>query len=448
MYSLPLSAQLHFDFSPYLWMDTFTADDDHDPTLQELYDWYARPPFSNLSLDLQKWGFRAYTQFEFRSDLLADLTYFSWSNFPIIREGTINIDANFPQVAYLEYSREHILISLGRRKISWGPGIYHLGISGIAPYFDNLYLDFSVPTKKGEWGFRYVIITTDNRAMRRNTETEDPLYKTLVAHQLSYQWPRIKISLLDYSLVWNRVPDLQELAPLLHYHGLYQEDQNVMLGIALDMLPGDNFRIYMDCIFDDFKLSVESTESNPGAAGAILGTQIRFLRGKPVVTELNQTEDHILDDRTFPLQGGLILQFEQVWASKYLYNRDVEEGKFINPQFYIWKFDPADINTFFGAAYGPDRLIERLSLTYENNPFKADFLFEYHLIGGLGIDGPYEPPFEIWLTFGEPITHQFRTGLRGSWFYKPNSRLFGDITVDFGENFLFQCGIGWHIALF
>ena len=446
--ALPLQAQLHLELSPYLWTDTASAGEEHQPTRQELYDWYDRPPLANLFLNLEKGGFTAYAQAELRSDLMADLTFPVFANFQAVHEGEFYLDPNFPQVGYLEYGNETFLFSLGRRKLSWGPGLHHLGLSGTAPYFDHAFLDFRRPARRGEWNYSYAVVTVDNRALREKTGSEDLHYKTLIAHKFSYLWPRIHLSLADYSLIWDRVPDLQEAAPLLHYHGLYQTEQNVMLGLSLDALIHERGRVYMEAIIDDFHLSIEPSKANPGGAGVIVGAEVRIGTGRPNENRLNLAENHTLGDRAFPLEGGILLQWEQVWTSKYLYNRDEEAGKFTNPHYYTWRYVTETVDTFFGAPHGPDRLIETVMLTYDKAPVKLQLRIEYHLIGGHGIEGPYEYPFEPWLEFGTPLSHRWRTSLRAEWFLTPRSRLFGNIIVDTGDESRTQAGVGWQIALF
>ena len=254
---------------------------------------------------------------------------------------------------------------------------------------------------------------------------------------------------MDYNLIYNRGPDLQELAPFLHFHGLYQKDQNVALGLAADWRVNPALRFYSELFIDDFQISIESGDSNPGGMGLILGSQFLVKNGTPVKNVLNKPEDHVLETRDFSFKGGIYLRLEHLRASQYLYNRDEETGKFTSPLYYMWEYTPEIVNSYFGAAYGPDRTIDRLTLSYDIEPFKGELLFEYHRIGSFGIDGTYAAPFDDnWITLGNPVINQFRIALEGMWNYKKDRSLFGDFKIDFGEDFRIQGGFGWGLKLF
>ncbi len=448
--SSSLSAQLHMDLSPYFWLDSAPVKTDaYIPSLQELYDWYDRPPFMDLYFDINNSNYRVFMQIDLRSDLKADLDNFTFTNLPVPLNGNLYIDPNFPQTGYGEYKSEIFNFSIGRRKIDWGPGYYDLGFSDRLPYFDNISFDIGKSTEKGRWQYNFIVTTTDNRGTYNLTGTlPAESNKTFTAHKISFSTSSLIISATDYSLIYGRIPDLQELAPFIHYHGLYQRDQNVALGFSADALLNSDLRLYSEVFIDDFQTSIESGASNPGAIGAVLGMEYRIAPGKASESPLNDAYKHTLGNKDFSLNGGIVFRWENVWTSEYLYNRDDPLGKFTNPLYYMWEYHPKSINTYFGAAFGPDRLIERLSVIKDTDPVSIAAVFEYHIIGGHGIDGAYEPPFDNWLTFGDPVTHQFRLALNGEWSYKKDRILFGDIKMDFGQNFRIQGGIGLGLSLF
>lgn len=448
--TLPLSAQLHLDISPYLWLDSGEIKtDSYTPTLKELYDWYDRPPFMDISFDMNTGNYHMFMQIDLRSDLKADLDHFTITNLPVPQEGNIYIDPNFPQTGYGEYRSENFNFSIGRRKVDWGPGYYDLGFSDRIPYFDNISFDLKKHIGNNTWKYNFIVTTTDNRGTYNITGTDPELSnKTFSAHKISYTAENLIVSASDYSLIYGRIPDIQELAPFIHFHGLYQRDQNVALGFSIDTLINSKLRIYGEYIVDDFQTSIESGDSNPGAMGVVAGMQYRFGRGIPVISPVDSAFDHVLKNRDFSLNGGTVIRWENIWTSEYLYNRDDPLGKFTNPLYYMWEYHPKTVNTYFGAAYGPDRLIERLSLTRDMAPLKLEGVFEYHLIGGHGIDGAYEAPFDNWMTFGSPVTHQFRFTLNGQWNYSKGKSIFGDLKLDFDNTFRIQGGIGWGMKVF
>ena len=443
-------AQVHLDTSPYFWLDSKEkATSDYTPSLRELFDWYERPSFANLNLDLNNKNFRLFMQIDLRSDLKADLDNFSFTNLPVPLNRNIYIDPNFPQVGYGEYKSEFFDFSIGRRKVDWSPGYYGLGFSDQAPYLDNISFDLKSVEEKGQWIYSFIVATIDNRASSTLAETSSiDAYKTFAAHNIAWIQAKFIFSITDYNLIYGRIPDLQDLAPFIHYHGLYQKGQNVALGITADSLISNNFRLYGEFFIDDFKISIESTDSNPGAMGAIVGLQYRFLSAIPTISPLESAAKHTLKNKDFSMLGGLVFRWENIWTSEYLYNRENITGQITNPLYYMMEYKPQIINTYFGAAYGPDRLIERLSLTWDGNPFKTGVVLEYHLVGNHGINGDYIPPFDNWLTLGNPVYSQVRISLNGEWEYTRNRTLFADLKLDFGNSFRIQGGLGWGAKLF
>jgi hypothetical protein len=442
----PLSAQMHLDVSPYLWFDLKPAlQEGEKPLIDDLYDWYTRPPLANLTLKLTAGYFNLFGQLDVRSDLGADLSFNQWSNLPGFHGGHIYLDPNLPQTAYIEYRTENLGASFGRRKIDWGPGSYTFGISEWAPYFDHAWFDISQPFLKSRVGYQYLITTSDTRA---TMNMYGSLYKTLTAHLFYYKSDRFIFSLMDFNLVWDRVPDLQEISPLALFHGLYQKNQNVALSFSLDFKPKDNLRLYTELFIDDYQTSIESEDSQPGGMGALAGGQFLILEGKPFISPLEETGKHTINAPSHNIEGGLALGWEILWASQYLYNRAEGGGKFTNPVYYMWTYVPAIVETYYGAAYGPDRIIGQISLQYESSSLKSKATAEYHLIGADGINGLYAPPYDNWITLSPPVRHMITLELSGEWEYRNNQVLMGTIKAGLGHSAGFQFGMGWGTSVF
>jgi hypothetical protein len=442
---LTLSADsgIHFDVSPYVWYDSSDVREASEgPTLQELYDWCERPSLANLYVDLQQGNFRAYLHVDSRTDLMAELQNVTVLNGPAFTDDGIQMDPNYPRAGYLEYMSDLTRVSVGRRKLHWGPGYYSLDLAQQAPYFDHIWFEQYFPVNETQqWEYSYFLVTTDTRASGQ-------IAKTFIAHSLAYSWSRFRFSVQDYNLVWGRGPDLQEMAPLVHYHSLYQNDQNVMLGFTLDALVSEDIRLYGEYLIDDFQTSIEAGTSYPGQMGALWGSQWRLLPGSGYESDLDVPTDHALKENSFELQGGLVLRLEQMWASQYLYNREEEGGKFTNPIRYMWEYNPVDVTTYFGAAYGPDSLITRVSAIFEEPRYMGTVVLEHRLFGAYGIDGEYAAPFDNWISFPRPLRNEFRIAVSGRWNIGSAGELMSDIKLDFGSDPRLQMGIGWGIQLF
>ncbi|QEN05674.1 hypothetical protein EW093_13455 [Thiospirochaeta perfilievii] len=421
-------ADLHFDLSPNILLGSSDVVD--TPTLLEFYDWLDRPSYSKLYLDLGDDIFKIFFQLELKSDLK--------SNF--------SIDPNYPEVGYGEFNFDIFKLSIGRRKLATGPGFYGLNIAQQAPYFDHIWFEAGKP-EVGRWRYYFTTITTDNLATGQISEKEDP-YKTYISHSFSYVWDNFILNIIDSSLIYGRVPDLQEAAPFIHYHGLYQRGQNVILDINFDWLVNSRLRLYGEALIDEFQLSIESSDSNPGAMGFILGSQFKIKDGRGAKKILNTSKDHLLRTENFIFDSGLYISFESMFTTKYLYNRDVELGKITNPILYMWDNDSVIFNTYFGAAYGPDALVNRLGLTYNVDPFKMDLTFESFSFGGFGINGSFDPPYNNWLSITSLTNSNFRIALNLEWIYNSNQTFYSNIKYDFGLFNNLQFLLGWGMKLF
>jgi hypothetical protein len=137
-----------------------------------------------------------------------------------------------------------------------------------------------------------------------------------------------------------------------------------------------------------------------------------------------------------------------MWASQYLYNREEEAAKFTNPIRYMWEYNPVDVTTYFGAAYGPDSLITRVSAIFEEPRYMGTVVLEHRLFGAYGIDGEYAAPFDNWISFPRPLRNEFRIAVSGRWNIGSAGELMSDIKLDFGSDPRLQMGIGWGIQLF
>lgn len=464
--TLPGTASIHLELSPYLWLDSAGEQKEIDsPSLRELYDWYQRPPLANLILDIQFSGLTLFSQVELRTDLMADLRYFTWWNLPGFANGNLYVDSRFPQTAYIEYVNSWLTFSLGRRKLHWGPGSIGVAIGRTTPYFDHLWFEVHPPRSRiGQWEYNFLVITNDTRASEtgdrsvedsKGTTTDsfyNGLYKTLVSHRFSYQWERVRVSLSDYSLIYGRVPDLQELAPLLHYHSFFQKGQNVMMGLSVDYLPLSWLRVFGEYLQDEILSAQEIAGKDPTAMGFAAGAQLVLVEGsigEKTATLLTTSEDRLLQEPSFELDGELVLTVEGVYTSRYLYNRASELGKITNPMFYMWEYKPVKLTGFYGAPYGPGTMTCRVDLDYNTERISAEMIAEYLLSGDGGIDTPYPPDsIEGWFLPAQPLSHSFRLQLSGEWRYMENQGVFGSLTVDYADGFRIQGGIGWGMRLF
>ena len=445
-FNLFLFGQIHMDLNPSVSLFNEDNKNVEQLSLKDFYDWNERNDLVNLYILLNNNFFDIYMQIDIKSDLGSDLSNGVSS---LYHDGNFYLDPNFPQVGYGELVLDDLLLSIGRRKLKIGPGYYSLGISNLIPYLDSIWFSSLYRTDKGGIQYNFVVATTDFMATSElDSKLEDLNYKTLMAHTISYIGNQIILSLTDYSLIENRVPDLQELGPFIHYHGLYQSGQNVMLGFSLDYKPLNNLRLYSETVIDDFQLSIESDKSNPGAMGFLMGIEYLIADEYKCLNIFDSPYNHQLSTPSYGFSKGLYVRYEAVWTSPYLYNREDETGKYTNPYLYMWEYDTYVVNSFFGAIYGPNRFINRISLNYDKAFFKSGLVFEHHIVGASGIEQEYKPPYEEWIKITEPYNIWVRSMFFLDWYYESGKKVSGRVTIDFEDSIDFRLELGWGIHLF
>ena len=435
-----LFAELGMEFSPFLTLNDMTDKSQKRPELTQLYDWHEQPSLFKLYLDLEEGNLHAYTHMDLHTDLMADIHHQTWSNLPYMGSEGVYADPNIPDIGYVEWESDSVLLSGGRRKLHIGPGDYALGLAGSSPYFDHVLFQKTFPGEKSHWQYSFTAITADRKAMEKLADTE---YKTLFTHRLSWQTEKLILAVTEYNLIYEQVPTLQDAGFIVFYHGMYQDYQNVMDEISFEFLPRENFRVFGSLVSDDYQMSIESEDSKPGAMGVAGGLSWKVFDAAPLENPFQDSTTHMWKtDRLADFDGGLILSAECMWASKYLYNREVESGKFTNPMYYSWEYERETVNTFYGALYGPDTITGKLTAQWNSDPWRVKVSGELLAAGAEGIDINYEPPYENWVTMKDPVSYTFMFDVEVEWALSEDVRFFAATGLDFGED-----DIGYNLEL-
>ncbi len=442
-------------FAPLLNYNSSYDKDQDLPTLNQLYEWYDTPSFLDLYLDLDQDNLRVFTQLDLHTDLMVDLHHDTFSNLPYIdRNGNFYMDPNIPDVGYIEWQDQGLLLSGGRRKIQIGPGAYALGLAGSAPYFDHLALGKEFSMKKSSLTYYFTAIASDRKAMEKVTKSgvgEETPYKTLFTHSFMWQTNRLIVGLSEYNLIYEQQPNLQDMGFTTFYHAFYQDYQNVMDELVVVYKAASDLQVYGSFIMDDYSMAIEDSDSNPSGMGLTFG--VRWKHGKAgsnISDKCNSAYSHILSVGSFKdSPGKLELSFDFMWASKYLYNRDVEAGKFTNPMYYSWEYERETMNTFYGALYGPDTVTSKISARWNNGPLLLNASLEWLASGAEGIDISYEPPYENAYVLEGPVTHTVMFDIDTEWSLSEKSALLGSAGFDIQEDdFDFNFGFGYRRIMF
>ena len=371
---------------PVFSLNTFASESsDYEPNLYDLYRYLSYPPFSSISLSISLGDTRAFVSADLRQELSAFLLGRDWSNLPISADSLAPfVDPNFPRVGYLHYQNDSAVISAGRRKLGWGPGEHSFSLSTAAPYFDHIWLELHNDTSFGEIFYGFFAVASDR------TASGGP--KTTIGHKYGLEVGGLRLCFAEQNLVYGTYPDLQDLGPFLIFHHTYQDLSNVIGFIMAEYSLGP-VRVFGEFALDDFRLPTESKRSNPHGFGWSTGFDVQLMEGDIFETKGLFDEDHALESRWNRFSGGLRFGYEFYHSSTYMYNRDVEIGKYTNPvRFNLFWTNWTTINTFYGFPYGADARLHTAMLSWESLKCRHLLKFEHIVIGAHGIDGDYGNP--------------------------------------------------------
>ena len=175
-------------------------------------------------------------------------------------------------MAYFVFSLSFLDVEVGKDEVSWGPGpTDNLGLSSNAPAFDMLRLkarlgavklvsiagalrpcpdrlDSPVCAGVGDTSASYVV-NGITRALDRD--------KYLAAHRLEAAVaPWLDVGFQEVLVYGDRGLQLTYLNPIMFYWAAqsYQGDKdNLMMGVDLDLHPGNGLRLYLAYVVDDLK---------------------------------------------------------------------------------------------------------------------------------------------------------------------------------------------------
>ena len=346
---------------------------------------------------------------EIREELYNFVTVSPKSNIPYLGNTRYAItDAQYPQVAFLEYSNPYFLFSIGRRKLDMGPGKYSFILSSEAqPNLDSLVLgafynegDFSL-----DYSF-YAIPGTGEVFTPYGITSE--IYKTFFVHKVAAANSYFRFGLSEINCVYGSYPTLMDFTPFVLWHNLYvDEHSNVMIEVSLEGKIGP-VRLWGEYAQDDLYLNFGGlTEggfnNKPTAIGVGLGFDCLLMDGEEYGRSDRSTLGYAFKEETLEEKGGLHLYGEFYWASNYLYNRrehgvEGEEfyandkyGKFTLPyRFYSSHGGTTDKSDayFLGFPFGPGTIYGIVSLEGENSRMKYGVGLSLLMRGEKNINSP------------------------------------------------------------
>lgn len=460
-------------------------------TGNQLDDWYMtkqdywleafrNPSILDLGFVAQGDKFGVVFIMDIRQDTLAyfkDGNKGNFSNIPFLKH---MIELNFPRMGYIDFKSDNFYASVGRRQIKWGPATYDMALADSQPFLDNAYIQIDIPMKNG-WNFWYGFTGIAYKyflgygryidtSYVKNYFTEDddhPTWgpKSTFTHKFAMENEHLRFSFAELNVVYGKDPSLLDFSPTVVWHDNYQDDfSNVMLSFTGEAKYGP-VRFFANFTMDDYDLPHENqgdekfNSGKPAAIGAVGGIELNLLEGEEVKSSKFNYQDYALREKTFKVNTGLNIGYEIYYCSKFMYNRGYDVGKFTSPYQFISFAGSGycyDENAFFlGFKYGPDTLLHRFYVEYNNNPLSAYLSAELLKRGSYGIDSTYtkeyfnanlETPYDI----SAPVTTVLLLEAGCSYFLQEGFKL--DAQIGFTRDIThgtsaFRASIGASIAI-
>ena len=379
--------------------------------------YYDFPSVLNTGLELKAGRAELVFRIDIRPDFYSFVTDTYNNNLPFLNRGISSIgDVNMPTVGYFSYEGENLSLSIGRRQLKWGPATYGLAISDNAPYLDHAAIDYRFSAKHGDWWYSFVAIGAD-RPGEAWAQLATDGYKNIFAHRVGYESDRIRIAVGELNLVHDIIPGLIDISPFAIYHNLYQDAySNVFLDATAEAKFGV-LRSYGEFAMDDLVMPWENANARPTALGFLGGIEWKIAAGKPYGFGRMREADYALREANFSSPGGLSLRFEHYRTSTYIYNREIESGKWMLPDHRLVNISTGYVDTadafYMGFPYGPGVRLDLLSLAWESTTINAALSLKYISEGSRGIDFPYGTLTDgaaTWFALQEPISRNVIAG--------------------------------------
>ena len=365
--------------------DDFASPDDYARSFNSMYgDWNRRAPL--LSVPLETWignniyGYSSFdigagrTVINLADEISGGNTHPIGTNFMhniLLIPPTIfsDVTLNFPYRAFGSIGGDWWNISVGRDRLSWGPGVTgNLIVGDQLPYHDNARFTAFTP-----W-FKYTFsMSSFIHPMNYHTTSSDGAYyfspffdqtaprqglRMLISHRLEWRIvDKVNMALTESIMYQNEEGSLDflVLSPTAIFHNYYiRGNANSIASLEIDFTPVKHWNIYGEIAIDEFRLPGEFSYSGPpSASGYIVGT--RF---------------------SYPLNDGVLYgSVEGAYTDPYLYLRD--DGDSYDPYKYGNSFivgfpefvssshkSNYDLN-FVGYRYGGDAIVADLRVGYE-----------------------------------------------------------------------------------
>ena len=339
-----------------------------------------RPEFLAAGFEIETESILFAIKIDIREELSNFIRFTPSSNIPFLGNTKYAVtNAQYPQVAFIEYVKPYFFASVGRRKLDMGPGKYSFMLSKEAqPNIDSVVLGATYREGGFSLDYSFYAIGGSNSTINgHGNETEK--MKTFFIHKVSASNDMFIFGLSEMNCVYGAYPGIYDMTPFVLWHNLYQEEHsNVMIEVSMEGKIGP-MRLWAQYAQDDLYFKGEGGFNNkPTGIGMGAGFDWKILEGEEFLSQGRKNDEYALSEDNLKDEGGVHLSGEFYWATNYLYNRrESYGGKFINDRYgkltlpyrfyssYGGYTDKVDAY-YLGFPYGPGSILFSLSLEMEN----------------------------------------------------------------------------------
>lgn len=324
MFSFSIPAELNVQGFAHANNDAFSEPEENSLQPGAMYGDYNQPePF--LSIPLETWigsGVYGYTSLSLGTvrsrhditteiygdldgdgvdDTIIDYDYTSKNlshNIMFVSPSVFDdFSMNFPWRAFGSVGSDYWNISIGRDKLSWGPGESgNFVVGDHIPYHDNIrFTAFTDP-------FKYTFsISFFAHPINYMTQAADGYYyytpffdqdvsrdgsRAFIAHRLEWRIKnKVNMALTEGFMFQNESSfDFMVLSPTAVFHNFYiKKNSNSILSLELDWAVTNHLNLYAQFGLDDFAMPGEEQEAeSPNALAYMLGLKFAYPMGKGV----------------------------------------------------------------------------------------------------------------------------------------------------------------------
>jgi len=242
-------------------------------------------PLLNLGFLAGTPYFLIHTEMDIRRDFFSSFRPGNYSSLPVGDIWYQEFDFTFPTRGYLKAGSPAVDLMVGREQLKWGPGYRgSLVLSDSPPYYDMLTVTYQSPVLAA--CFVYAVLesylTDEEYAVQELYWDEGAVnfpkdslgeYKFLAGHRFELKlWKRAILGMSDLIVVGGRVPEFNEITPLMFLHNVYGENySNVILGFDVCGVPCRNLQLYAELAMDDIRNAHEDDSSPPTSLAWLAG---------------------------------------------------------------------------------------------------------------------------------------------------------------------------------